>query len=67
MGWFKRRESAATVVHVDDPGRESVRENGSFAHGECPDCDWVGPGRRARSAAETDAAEHREKGCRQTT
>lgn len=33
-------------------------EVGSFAHGACSDCDWRGPGRRARSMAVHDAQGH---------
>ena len=46
-----------------DEERDLVRERGSFAHGICAHCDWQGPGRRARSAAETDATQHRGNGC----
>ncbi|WP_226346374.1 hypothetical protein [Agilicoccus flavus] len=38
-------------------------ERGSFAHGVCISCGWEGPGRRARSAALTDAELHGMAGC----
>lgn len=59
MGLFRRRHSEPTVKYVEDAGRVDVRERGSFAFGVCSECDWVGPGRRARSGAEIDAREHR--------
>ncbi|GAB47148.1 hypothetical protein [Mobilicoccus pelagius] len=51
----KRRNRTAEVV--SEPVSRIV-EVGSFAHGHCGDCDWQGPGRRARSMAEADARSH---------
>ena len=62
MGLFRRRQTEA-VVHSEEPARADVLEKGSFAFGTCPDCDWQGPGRRSRGLAESDATEHRERGC----
>jgi hypothetical protein len=35
-------------------------DHGSFAHGVCRACGWIGPGRRSRRLAACDADEHLE-------
>ncbi|WP_409484763.1 hypothetical protein [Arsenicicoccus dermatophilus] len=47
---------------VADPAWQ-IAEHGNFTHGECLDCRWVGPGRRARSSARQDAELHALTGC----
>ena len=64
MGLFRRGEAVEAVVPQAAPAeRPEVREKGSFVFGACAECEWTGPGRRSRSAAEADAREHGQKGC----
>ncbi|AKT50309.1 hypothetical protein ADJ73_01370 [Arsenicicoccus sp. oral taxon 190] len=49
-----------------DPSHEPtwhVVDLGNFCHGECLECRWQGPGRRARSSARRDAELHSLTGC----
>jgi hypothetical protein len=51
----------ATAGAESDAGipRTSVTEDrGSFSHGVCRACGWIGPGRRSRRVAGVDAARH---------
>ncbi|MCH8611963.1 hypothetical protein [Arsenicicoccus dermatophilus] len=47
---------------VGEPAWQII-ELGSFTHGECLECWWVGPGRRARSSARQDSQLHALTGC----
>jgi hypothetical protein len=38
-------------------------DRGSFTHGVCRSCTWVGPGRRSRAGAASDAELHALAGC----
>ncbi|WP_219105506.1 hypothetical protein [Austwickia sp. TVS 96-490-7B] len=38
-------------------------DRGSFAHGRCAHCGWVGPARRSRHRAVRDLVGHRVSGC----
>ena len=57
-----RAAADATAVSATAPSTNLV-ERGSFSHGSCGDCDWEGPGRRARNMAVEDAALHALTGC----
>ena len=59
FGLFERR-GAAQVVEVPEVPR--TVEIGSFAHGCCAECEWQGPGRRARSLAIRDLEAHQGSG-----
>ena len=39
-------------------GPTEVEDRGSFSHGVCRVCGWLGPGRRARRTSHRDAADH---------
>lgn len=41
-------------------GPTEVEDRGSFSHGICRVCGWLGPGRRARRTSHRDAAAHAE-------
>ena len=48
-------------LHVDEApegGPAEVEDRGSFSHGVCRVCGWLGPGRRARRVSHRDAAAH---------
>lgn len=56
-------ETPGRGVEGDAPGSQetwSLTERGSFTHGVCRVCDWVGPGRRAPRSAAVDAELHAE-------
>jgi len=40
-----------------------TQDRGSFTHGVCRSCTWLGPGRRSRALASTDAKLHSLAGC----
>jgi hypothetical protein len=43
-----------------DGQQTEVEDRGSFSHGVCRVCGWLGPGRRARRTSHRDAADHAE-------
>jgi hypothetical protein len=40
------------------PRTSVIEDRGSFSHGVCHACGWIGPGRRSRRVAGLDAARH---------
>ncbi|MEU5436524.1 hypothetical protein AB0G73_24525 [Streptomyces sp. NPDC020719] len=45
----------------DSEHRTTTTERGSFAHARCS-CGWIGPARRSRDKARTDATAHESSG-----
>ena len=49
------------VEGAPEGGPTEVEDRGSFSHGICRVCGWLGPGRRARRTSHRDAAAHAEE------
>jgi hypothetical protein len=56
-------DDGAMALQLDggaDGEPTEVEDRGSFSHGVCRVCGWLGPGRRARQVSHRDAATHAE-------
>jgi hypothetical protein len=55
----KRHEEDRVIPDAAWPSED----RGSFSHGVCRSCTWVGPGRRSRGVAASDSELHALAGC----
>lgn len=50
--------TAGAEPDAGTPRTSVIVDRGSFSHGVCHTCGWIGPGRRSRRVAGLDAAHH---------